>query len=140
MSQYLKELASKLYEEAKDRGWFKNHPQGGKVAQNLVPDSDNANEAWDSVDFEVPRFGSKLNSEVAEFWEAYRTTMLHQPCDKSFPDGTHTGLTCAEEELADMFIVVMEMAGFLGIDVDRAVKIKSEYNKTREKNHGNKRA
>lgn len=136
MSKDLKKLATKLYEEAKERGWFQNHPQGGRIIEILELYSEEANQAWESLDFEVPRFNSKLNSEVAEFWEAYRRTELQYLCDKKFPDGTHTGLTCAEEELADMFIVVMEMAGFLGIDIDRAVKIKSEYNKTRNKKHG----
>ena len=41
-------------------------------------------------------------------------------------------------ELADVLIRVFDMAGFYGIDLDEAVKLKLDYNKTRERRHGNK--
>ena len=39
------------------------------------------------------------------------------------------------EELADVIITVLSAAGYLGIDIDKAVKEKMEINKTREWRH-----
>ena len=41
-------------------------------------------------------------------------------------------------ELADIVIRVMDMAEWLGIDLEEQIKIKNEYNKTRGKRHGGK--
>jgi NTP pyrophosphatase (non-canonical NTP hydrolase) len=132
----LNKLAKIVFKEAQNRGWFEGHWQEEHIHERLSlssdGDDDSADEAWKSVDYELPRFGSKVNSEVAELWEAYRSSSLHEPCDKMWPDGQPIGLSCTEEELADILIVVLEFAGFMGIDLDRAVDIKRKYNKSRE--------
>jgi len=140
MAFKLNELAKCVFKEAQSRGWFQDHWQEGHIHEHLDAASEGADEAWKSVDYELPRFGSKINSEVAELWEAYRRSILHEPCDKVYPNGQPIGLSCAEEELADILIVVLEFAGFMGVDIEEAVKIKRHYNTTREQKHGNKRA
>lgn len=40
------------------------------------------------------------------------------------------------EELADVIILVLSAAGYLGIDIDKAVRAKMEINKKREWRHG----
>ena len=40
------------------------------------------------------------------------------------------------EELADVIILVLSAAGYLGIDIDKAVREKMEINKKREWRHG----
>jgi NTP pyrophosphatase (non-canonical NTP hydrolase) len=40
------------------------------------------------------------------------------------------------EELADVLILVLSVAGYLGIDIDKAVRAKMEINRGREWRHG----
>jgi hypothetical protein len=79
---------------------------------------------------------ANLHGEVSELWEAYRRGKLDAPCDK---EGCQ--LTCAEEEVADIFIRNLDTAKQLGIhDVERVIRIKHEYNRQRPFLHGNKKA
>jgi NTP pyrophosphatase (non-canonical NTP hydrolase) len=75
---------------------------------------------------------ANLHSEVSELWEAYRKQRLAMECDK------HNGMTCAEEELADIVIRAMDTAVALGVDIGSAVQRKAEYNKTRPYRNGGK--
>lgn len=75
-----------------------------------------------------------ITSEVSELFEALRSGKLDQPCDKPI------SLSCFEEEVADIFIRLADFCGSACIDLERAVKIKHEYNKTRPYRHGNKSA
>ncbi len=81
---------------------------------------------------------ANLHGEVSELWEAHRANKLTKPCDKA--DGmTKLGevpLTCAEEELADILIRVLDTAHDLDIDIGRAVMVKDWYNQHRERMHG----
>lgn len=77
-------------------------------------------------------FCSNLHGEVSELWEATRHGTLRAPCNKGIP------LTNAEEELADIVIRAMDTAVTLGIDLGRAIQIKSGYNESREFMHGKK--
>ena len=40
------------------------------------------------------------------------------------------------EELADVIITALSVAGYLGIDIDKAVRAKMEINRGREWRHG----
>lgn len=81
-----------------------------------------------------PAWCSNLHGEVSEFWEAYRRGTLNEPCDK------HIGLTCAEEELADIVIRTFDIAFQMGIDLERAVEVKHAYNVQRPRRNGGKLA
>jgi hypothetical protein len=52
-------------------------------------------------------------------------------CVKAKPEGIPI-------ELADCIIRILDYCGHEGIDIDHAIKIKHEYNKTRPYKHGNK--
>ncbi len=90
----------------------------------------------------IGNFLCNLHGEVSELWEAYRANKLHEPCDKSkkMLELLGESLTCAEEELADICIRLLDTSKSLNIDIGRAVRIKNEYNKTRPFRHGNKLA
>lgn len=80
--------------------------------------------------------------EVSEFWEAFRSGTLESECDKA--DKMRAlglpGLTCAEEEIADQIIRVLDKAEAFGVDVARAVSAKMTYNASRAALHGGKQA
>jgi len=73
-----------------------------------------------------------LHSEVSEAWEAHRKGRLFEASEKV------AGLTCAEEELADVIIRAMGIAEFFGIDIEAAVSVKHDYNMSRPMKHGGK--
>lgn len=104
----LNDLRDKAYNNARTKGFY----DAG------VPD--------------VAAYCANLHGEVSELWEAHRRNVLNQPCDKN------AELTCLEEELADIVIRVLDMAGALGVDLDGAVAEKMRYNATRGYRHGGK--
>lgn len=73
-----------------------------------------------------------LHSEVSEAHEANREGRLFGP-SKKVP-----GMTCAEEELADVIIRAMGIAETFGIDIESAVSRKHEFNMSRPMKHGGK--
>lgn len=83
-------------------------------------------------DVDLSTFVANLHGEVSELWEAHRSGQLHERCDKA----TSEPLTCAEEEIADIMIRTLDMAADLGVDVDKAVRVKLAYNLTRPFKHG----
>lgn len=88
------------------------------------------------------RYVSNLHGEVSELWEACRKGNLHEPCDKA-EEMRGFGLeplTCLEEELADIIIRALDVAGFHGVDVGKAVAVKDAFNQTRSHRHGGKLA
>lgn len=89
------------------------------------------------------RYSANLHGEVSELWEAARRGTLDAPCDKEalvpFLGGTRN-LTCAEEELADILIRVLDTARAYGIRIGECVKAKHEYNLGRPYMHGGKKA
>jgi NTP pyrophosphatase (non-canonical NTP hydrolase) len=81
---------------------------------------------------------SNIHSEVSELWEARRSDSLNSPCNKAdkMKELGLKPLTCIEEELADIIIRTLDMCHTLDVDIDLAVKTKSEYNKTRPYRNG----
>lgn len=88
---------------------------------------------WHEPPVGVGTFVANLHGEVSELWEAYRSGTLGAPCGKA-----GVGLTCLEEELADILIRTLDMADTLGVDIARAVATKHAYNRTRSHRHGGK--
>lgn len=88
----------------------------------------------------VSAYCANLHGEVSELWEAHRHNQLYAPCDKA-ADMILAGcvpLSCAQEEIADIIIRALDMAGALGIDLDEAVQQKMKFNATRSYRHGGK--
>jgi NTP pyrophosphatase (non-canonical NTP hydrolase) len=78
----------------------------------------------------LAKFCANLHGEVSELWEAARKGHLLEKCDKP------VNLTCAEEELADIVIRAFDTAYTLGLDIGRAIALKSQYNESRPHMHG----
>ena len=106
-------------------------------------------------------------SELAEALEEFRSgrPMLYYPCNAGGlcvddragenvtcgsrtynPDNPETPCTARSKkpegvavELADCVIRIMDYCGHAGIDIEEAIRIKHEYNKTRPYRHGGKK-
>lgn len=72
-----------------------------------------------------------IHSEVSEALEAYRRDPTAE-CDKK------NGMTCEQEELADIIIRTLDLAAFRGVDIGAAVLQKIAYDRTRAHMHGKK--
>lgn len=83
---------------------------------------------------------ANLHSEVSELWEAFRNHKLQHPCDKAAKMESLglPGLTCIEEELADIFIRCLDTAREHGVDLAKAIRVKDAYNQTRPHKNGGK--
>lgn len=76
---------------------------------------------------------NNMHGEIQEFWDAWRKGQEDLLCDK-----VGTGLTCKEEELADLIIRALDVSRRLRIDIQRAIEIKHVYNLIRPYKHGKK--
>ena len=82
----------------------------------------------------VERTCNNLHDEISELHTAWRGNKLREKCDKPI------NLTYLEEELADIVLRVFDGALKLNVDLERAIKVKHEYNKVRTYRHGNKKS
>jgi NTP pyrophosphatase (non-canonical NTP hydrolase) len=94
----------------------------------------------DETQPDMPRYIANLHCELSELFEAYRKSELNKLCDKSekMKELGLEPLTCAEEEVADIIIRILDTAKSLNVNIAKAVKNKHEYNKTRSYRHGGK--
>jgi NTP pyrophosphatase (non-canonical NTP hydrolase) len=74
-----------------------------------------------------------MMTEISEFVEELRNNT--PICEVKFVEGKPVGPPI---ELADLFIRLLDLCGRSDIDLEKAVKIKMSYNKTRPYMHGNK--
>jgi NTP pyrophosphatase (non-canonical NTP hydrolase) len=104
-------------------------PDSLKILAQEINEINRAN-GWNVVSpdswkdrYHIPSALALIHSEVSEALEAFR----------------HTDHDNFAEELADTLIRVLDMAGGLGIDIDKEVRTKLEANKNRGFKHGGKR-
>jgi NTP pyrophosphatase (non-canonical NTP hydrolase) len=114
----LNELAKEIYNIATEKGWHEKPVAFGDAISNI-------------------------HGEVSEAWEEYRTG--HEPTDIYYKEPKSAeleGKTRKPEgiptEFADIIIRVLDNCYMYGIDIDKAVKQKMEYNKSRSYRHGGK--
>ncbi|GHV36771.1 nucleotide pyrophosphohydrolase [Clostridia bacterium] len=128
----LNAFAREIHENAKAHGWYDPPPS-------------------------FPEVISTFHSELSEALEEYRAGKPNLYCGKdnehggeciSVECGTCSCLNgdCGEEkpqgiavELADAIIRILDTCAHMGIDIEAAIAMKHEYNKSREFRHGGKK-
>ena len=125
-AQAIQEVAQEMYKISKEHGFHYD--------EELVTRDGIFITGAKTVSAHIAEWVANLHGEVSELWEAYRNRKLFMKCDKACE------LTCAEEELADTAIRCMDTSVALGIDLGRAIQIKSAYNQNRAHRHGGKLA
>lgn len=109
----ISEWTNKVHKLAREKGWYDT--------LTSINSSDVVEKACNN-----------FHNEISELHEAHRKRNLFYPCDKGIQ------LTCLEEELADIMIRIMDFASYMGVDLENAISVKHEFNKTRSYRHGNK--
>lgn len=117
-------LAKELHDTAKSKGWYK----GERNKAELI---------------------ALIHAELSEALEELRNG--HLPKEIYFKTVTESlepqimgGSMSGEKpegfpiEIADVIIRILDMCAYLEVDIEEAIKIKMEYNKTRAYRHGNK--
>lgn len=92
----------------------------------------------EAVDEYVREGTNLIVEEASELTKARRKRQLNSPCDKAdqmIALGLEP-LTCIEEEYADILARTLGQMAQLGIDPERALRIKMAYNATRPHMHG----
>jgi len=90
------------------------------------------NKGWWQEDRPFPEIVALCHSELSEALEAYRDSpdMVYGVIDEK-PEGIAV-------ELVDCIIRILDYCGHRGIDVEEVMRVKHEYNLTREYRHGGK--
>lgn len=91
---------------------------------------------WENADFKIiPEKLALIHGEVSEALECYRDPAEFE--DYISASGKPEGFGF---ELADAIIRILDLAGFLGLDMENLVLEKHAYNKSRSYRHGGKLA
>lgn len=97
-------LAAEIHSGNIAAGWYSDPATGERIVRN------------------VPEMLCLVHSEISEAMEGFR---------KSLPDDKLPHRKMIEVELADAIIRILDLAGFLGLDVGGAIHEKRAYNATR---------
>jgi len=97
---------------------------------------------WEGNNHNIPEKLMLIVSEISEALEEYRNG---KPCsfiyiDDFRPDELNNKPEGFPIELADAVIRIMDLCGYLNIDLEAAITQKMDYNATRPYRHGGKKA
>ena len=107
----MKELIKEIHENAKAHGWHDFERSFGEI---------------------IALIHSELSEALEEYRSGYLETAIYYNDNKpDKPEGIPV-------ELADVIIRIFDYCEHAGIDIEHAIRLKHEYNKTRPYRHGGK--
>ena len=123
----MKELIKECYQTAKDKGFWDNQRNVGEMLMLVTSELGEAMEAHrkDKV------------ANIYKFNIERQTTPFHEESATKAAFELYIKDTL-EDEIADAVIRLFDFAGGLNIDLETHIRLKLDYNKTREKLHGKK--
>lgn len=126
----LNELAKEVHQNAVDHGWWEEERSFGDIIALCHSELSEALEEYRDLSA-----GSQLDKRIKskQIYYSGGGYICDQPsaCSKK-PEGIAV-------ELADCIIRILDYCGKEGIDIEAAIRIKHEYNKTRPYRHGGKK-
>lgn len=117
----IKELCTRSHETAKEKGFYGNHERRVK----FLTDLNCTGIVGDLTELEIIRRLDLIHSELGESLEALRKNKRGLLEKDTF-----------EDEIADVFIRLGDLCGWLDIDIEQQIEWKMNFNTTREKMHG----
>lgn len=134
----LNELAQEVHQTAIEKGWWREENSFAQVTANIHGEVSEAWEEW--------RKGKGMTDIYCEA-DTFLKSLMPYP-----PDAIEEGYVATNEsgtprkpegipiEWADVIIRILDNCAKEGIDIEKAIRLKMEYNKTRSFRHGGKRA
>jgi NTP pyrophosphatase (non-canonical NTP hydrolase) len=136
----LNELRDKIHENAKAKGFYDDEINGWAKACNLDMGAEALRHAF---------FAQKIvliHSELSEALEADRKDKRANVKSLEEWGNLNNNQWCGifentvknsiEDELTDVIIRVLDLCGYLGIDIEKHIELKMKYNEQREYKHG----
>lgn len=124
----LNELSEKIYDIAKDKGWWDEPRSVGDIIALCHSELSEALEAYrnsENTDFIYYKCGDKL--------------VVFENCNKNCNSCYYLKPEGLFAELIDCIIRILDFCGRHNIDVDKIINTKIKYNDTRDYRHGGKR-
>jgi NTP pyrophosphatase (non-canonical NTP hydrolase) len=138
MEKTLNELRDEIYSNAVDHGFYEDTKHLSNIVDACAP---NYNET-----FKHSFFAQKIaliHSELSEALEAdrkgkYANISLFERLTWDTFSFQETIKDTVEDELTDALIRILDLAGYMGIDIEKHVELKMKYNALREYKHNKK--
>ncbi len=127
----IKELQKAIYENAKAKGFYEDP---FNIPEKLALIHSEVSEALE--DFRISKYPTV---GWAEGWYEHSGVDKFETSEREEVSGKLNKPIGFASELADVVIRVLDLAGALDIDMQRAIEEKMAYNATRPHRHGNKK-
>jgi len=124
----INELTKDIHKNAVEHGWWEEERSFGEIIALCHSELSEALEEYRNC--KPIRYYVCDGHICTDDCNTCENDCRHERDDK--PEGL-------EIELADTIIRILDYCGHVGIDIEEAIRIKHEYNKTREFRHGGKK-
>ena len=121
----LNEISKQFHERAKQKGFWDDKREIGTLLMLVVSELSEALEAD----------RKNKHADLYKFERRQLTSLLTQP-HWFINEFSAEIKDTFEDEIADTFIRLFDLVGFLGIDIDKHIELKMKFNATREHKHG----
>jgi NTP pyrophosphatase (non-canonical NTP hydrolase) len=128
MKTNLNQIAKELHESAIKKGFWENKKETGTLLMLIVSELSEALEAdRKNHHADIATFENCQNAD--DILENDKEYYINQSFQAWIKDSF-------EDEIADTFIRLFDLVGYLGIDLDKHIELKMQYNQTRKYKHG----